>query len=176
MCEKSLLINYQLPCYHKLLKVMTLITFGISSLWDSSLLGHITFERLLPVHSGNKRIYQKLVQLCSFLQNIIWKFVKTVLFQFKSTWLIQWWALHVYSVLSEVSRKASQILQSVSTSGCTAMLIWIKVCYSMFLLPDEISMPFLLTCHNINRWSTNDIWHCFLAWAFTFPCCRSRLP
>lgn len=31
--------------------------------------GHITFLRLLLVHSGNKGLYQKLVELCSFLQN-----------------------------------------------------------------------------------------------------------
>lgn len=62
--KKSLLINYQLPCYHKFLKVMTLITFGINSLWDSSL---SRTHYVWKVVTGTFREQKTLPKMCTIV-------------------------------------------------------------------------------------------------------------
>lgn len=56
--------------YCKIQKLMTFITFTISSLWGSYIRGVVTF--------GSKKRYIKLVRLSSFFRNKRWKFIKTV--------------------------------------------------------------------------------------------------
>ena len=84
--------------YRELPKVTTLVTFGISSLWGSFLVGRAWGDRLFQGH----KVAVTEIFLMKYKMAIYKQIYKQILSSFQFHVTIMGWPLHVYNVLSVV--------------------------------------------------------------------------